>query len=115
MKKLTDTCAQHMSNWNQDKENFGQKLHKQEFDHVEHVKRINQENFTLTTKLNADMEALRLAKDAEIARLHAEAAKNQGNDSGIINEKDAIIKALTQKILMHEAVILQLQSSLERK
>jgi chromosome segregation ATPase len=61
------------------------------------------------------MESLRSTKDTEIANLYAQMEKSRSQYEGVINEKAAIIKDLTQKIITHESFILELKARLEAK
>ena len=62
-----------------------------------------------------ETEKMRAEKDAAYKKLQAEKAMARQQSETVINEKAEIIKGLTQKMLKHEAQILELQATLELK
>ena len=85
--------------WNAEKQAFADKLHAQERRHQENTASVTKSHYEQVEGLNRDIEQLRLAKDVEIKILIATIESQRVNYETTINEKLAVIKQLTNKLL----------------
>lgn len=65
--------------------------------------------------MNESCEKMREKKDFDLKQMACDRESDRQRFEATINEKSEIIKRLTQELLSHEAVILELQTNLEKK